>query len=79
MSTTVHPMVDVLTISGPSTIMEGVKRYRLLVDLHPYTCSSCLQLDSFIASSDSGESPEPGSPDQFIERTEHHYMSMKSW
>ncbi|XP_025323062.3 pleckstrin homology domain-containing family S member 1 isoform X3 [Canis lupus dingo] len=36
------------------------------------------ELDSFIASSDSGESPEPGSPDQFIERTEHHYMSMKS-
>ncbi|CAK7301650.1 Pleckstrin homology domain-containing family S member 1 [Vulpes lagopus] len=36
------------------------------------------ELDSFIASSDSGESPEPGSPDQFSERTEHHYMSMKS-
>ncbi|XP_025736295.1 pleckstrin homology domain-containing family S member 1 isoform X3 [Callorhinus ursinus] len=40
--------------------------------------SILLELDTFVASSDSGESAEADSPDQFSKRTENHYMSMKS-
>ncbi|XP_042764868.1 pleckstrin homology domain-containing family S member 1 isoform X1 [Panthera leo] len=36
------------------------------------------QLDSLIASNDSGQPAEPGSPEQFSETNEHHYMPMKS-
>nr|XP_035962097.1 pleckstrin homology domain-containing family S member 1 isoform X4 [Halichoerus grypus] len=40
--------------------------------------SILLELDTFVASNDSGESAEADSPDQFSEGTENHYMSMKS-
>ncbi|XP_070338965.1 pleckstrin homology domain-containing family S member 1 isoform X2 [Equus asinus] len=40
--------------------------------------SILLELDNIIASNDSGECIEPGSPDQVSKRTEHHYMPMKS-
>lgn len=40
--------------------------------------SILLELDTSIASNDSGESAEPGSPEQSSEKTEHHYMPMKS-
>ncbi|KAM5320652.1 pleckstrin homology domain-containing family S member 1 isoform 2-T3 [Glossophaga mutica] len=40
--------------------------------------SILLELDNIIASNESDESLEPGSPDQDSERIEHHYMSMKS-
>uniref|UniRef100_A0A8C9KCB2 Pleckstrin homology domain containing S1 n=1 Tax=Panthera tigris altaica TaxID=74533 RepID=A0A8C9KCB2_PANTA len=40
--------------------------------------SILLQLDSLISSDDSGQPAEPGSPEQFSETNEHHYMPMKS-
>ncbi|XP_027452846.1 pleckstrin homology domain-containing family S member 1 isoform X5 [Zalophus californianus] len=40
--------------------------------------SILLELDTFVASNDSGESAEADSPDQFSKTTEDHYMSMKS-
>ncbi|XP_062959437.1 pleckstrin homology domain-containing family S member 1 [Cynocephalus volans] len=40
--------------------------------------SILLELENIIASHDSGESIEPGSPDQVFKRNECHYMSMKS-
>ncbi|XP_032985602.1 pleckstrin homology domain-containing family S member 1 isoform X1 [Rhinolophus ferrumequinum] len=40
--------------------------------------SILLELDNIIASADSGEPLEPGSPDQVSKKIEHHYMSMKS-
>uniref|UniRef100_A0A452VJI5 Pleckstrin homology domain containing S1 n=1 Tax=Ursus maritimus TaxID=29073 RepID=A0A452VJI5_URSMA len=40
--------------------------------------SILLELDTFVASNDSGESAAASSPDQFSEGTEDHYMSMKS-
>ncbi|XP_019502115.1 PREDICTED: pleckstrin homology domain-containing family S member 1 [Hipposideros armiger] len=40
--------------------------------------SVLLALDNIIASADSGEPVEPGSPDEASKKIEHHYMSMKS-
>uniref|UniRef100_A0A673T949 Pleckstrin homology domain containing S1 n=1 Tax=Suricata suricatta TaxID=37032 RepID=A0A673T949_SURSU len=40
--------------------------------------SILLELDTSIASNDPGESADPGSPVQFLERTEHHYIPMSS-
>ncbi|XP_076982200.1 pleckstrin homology domain-containing family S member 1 isoform X2 [Tamandua tetradactyla] len=40
--------------------------------------SILLELDNIIASTESDESIEPGSPDQVSERNECHYMTMKS-
>ncbi|XP_070288328.1 pleckstrin homology domain-containing family S member 1 isoform X1 [Myotis yumanensis] len=69
----------------------GLRQAHLLHDFLPETTqdmeeeshyisprSILLQLDNIIASNESGEPSDLGSPDQVSERLEHHYMSMKS-
>ncbi|EPQ12870.1 hypothetical protein D623_10027929 [Myotis brandtii] len=69
----------------------GLRQAHLLHDFLPETTqdteeeshyisprSILLELDNIIASNESGEPIELGSPDQVSERLEHHYMSMKS-